>query len=244
MEVAAIWRHPIKGVGREPLDRVDLTPGATVPQDRIWAVAHEAARLDGRAWVSCRNFNRGAAAPGLMAVELSREGDRLRLRHPDLEDLVTDPDAEPEAVAAWIAPLVPANRSAPVRVIRAAGQGFTDSAFPSISVGNLSSLRALSDKVGRPLAPERFRMNLWVEGMAPWEEWDWLDREIRFGGATLRVEARVDRCRATMADPATGRIDADTLAALEDGWGHRDFGVYAVCTAGGAVARGDAVAPA
>jgi GTP-binding protein len=49
----------------------------------------------------------------------------------------------------------------------------------------------------------------------------------------------IGRCRATEANPDTGRRDANTLAALEDGWGHTRFGVYAMVRKGGRVAVGD-----
>jgi hypothetical protein len=49
----------------------------------------------------------------------------------------------------------------------------------------------------------------------------------------------IGRCRATEANPDTGRRDANTLAALEDGWGHTQFGVYAMVRKGGRVAVGD-----
>lgn len=244
MRLSAIWRHPIKGVGRERIAEAMLEAGRALPEDRVWAVAHDAARLEGGAWASCRNFARGASAPALMAVTLSRAGDRLRLAHPDRPDLVVDPDAEPEAVARWIAPLVPDHRARPVRVVRATGPAWTDSDFPSISIATTASLRALSDKVGAALDPARFRGNLWIDGAAPWEEFDWVGRTLRVGEATLRVEERIVRCKATTANPDTGRVDADTLGALEDGWGHREFGVYAVVTGAGRVAEGDAVGPA
>ena len=44
--VTALWRHPIKSHGREALTRARLTAGATMPWDRTWAVAHDAARTD------------------------------------------------------------------------------------------------------------------------------------------------------------------------------------------------------
>ena len=42
-----------------------------------------------------------------------------------------------------------------------------------------------------------------------------------------------------MANPHTGKRDADTLAALRDGWNHQDFGVYARVIKGGKVALND-----
>jgi uncharacterized protein YcbX len=127
-------------------------------------------------------------------------------------------------------------------VVRA-GVGMTDTAFPSISILNRASLTALAGRLGMDLAMERFRGNLWLEGLAPFAEFDLVGRKIRVGEAVLAVREPITRCLATAVDPATGERDADTLGALEAGWGHRDFGVYAEVVDGGRVAVGDAVAP-
>ena len=72
-------------------------------------------------------------------------------------------------------------------------------------------------------------------------EHDLVGQEITLGEARLRIEARIDRCRATGANPATGLQDADTMAALENAYGHTDFGVYARVISGGNVALGHEV---
>jgi len=241
--LAAIRRHPLKGVGREALAATRLSAGDTLPWDRTWAVAHEAARLQGGAWVPCGNFVRGAKAPGVMAVTAAfdPQARRLTLHHPDRGSLTLDPDGDAGPLVDWLRPLVPENRPAPAGVVRAQAAGFTDSPFPSISLGNLASLRALSQRAGRPLSPERFRANLWLEGLAPWAEVDLVGRRLRVGGAVLELREAIHRCRATHADPETGRLDTDVLALLADPEGRSRFGVYAVVIEGGPVGQGDPV---
>ena len=95
-----------------------------------------------------------------------------------------------------------------------AGRGMTDSDFPSVSILNRASLAALGERLGKPLAMERFRGNVWLDGLAPFAEFDLVGRDIRIGEATLRVRERITRCKATTVDPATGVSDADTLGAL------------------------------
>ena len=242
-EIAHIWRHPIKSHGREALERVTVTEGTSLPWDRTWAVVHEASKTDGAGWAPCANFSRGAKAPALMAIsaQLDETAESVTLTHPDRPDLTFRPDNDAAAFLDWVAPLMPADRAASAGLVRIEGRGMTDTDFPSISLAGLGSLRALSGKVGRPVDPRRFRINFWVEGLAPWEEFEWIGREIAIGGARFRVEARIERCLATTANPDTGRRDTDTLGALEDGWGHRDLGVYLVATGSGEVAIGDPV---
>lgn len=63
--VAALWRHPIKAHGVEPLEAVELAAGQTLPWDRRWAIAHDAAKVapGHSAWADCANFSRGAKSP-------------------------------------------------------------------------------------------------------------------------------------------------------------------------------------
>lgn len=240
--LAAICRHPIKAHGREELASIVLSEGECLPGDRRWAVAHEAARLE-PGWNPCANFHRGAKAPSLMAITARTEGDAVTLSHPDRPDLTFRPDMAEDlgAFLDWVMPISPPDRARPARIV-SAGRGMTDSDFPSVSILGMASLRALSQRMGQALSPHRFRGNLWIEGTAPFEEFDWIGRRLRIGGAVLEVRERITRCRATMANPETGRIDADTLTALENGWGHSDFGVYAVVVEGGPVALQDGVA--
>nr|WP_224826222.1 MOSC domain-containing protein [Cognatishimia sp. MH4019] len=241
--LAQIWRHPIKSHGAEALEAVQLIAGQTMPWDRRWAVAHEAAKADASAWSPCANFSRGAKAPALMAISAKTDETtgRITLRHPELGELTIDPETEAEALIAWAGPLVPTDRAQSARVVRVPDRGMTDTDFPSISLNSTSSLRALSQKVGADLDPRRFRGNLWLDGLGPWEEFEWIGKTLRIGEAELRVIERIGRCLATTANPKTGARDADTLGALEDGWGHTDFGVYAEVTQSGVIRRDDPV---
>lgn len=237
-----IWRHPIKSHGREALDHVTLTAGATMPWDRRWAVAHEGAKADNGAWAPCANFSRGAKAPALMAITTQSDeaAGTVTLRHPDRPDLSFDPDGDPAEFLAWVAPLMPADRAASTRIVRVPGRGMTDSSYPSLTIYNMASHRAVEQKMGRALSPNRWRGNLWLDGLDPWVEFDWLDKEIRIGDVVFAPRERVGRCLATTANTETGVRDADTLGVLKT-WGHTHFGVKAEVVRGGTLHLGDSV---
>lgn len=241
-QLAQIWRHPIKGVGAEALAHVGLHVDRPLPLDRAWAVLEEGGEAaDG--WRACRNFIRGAKASALMAVTARVMGEEIHLSHPERPDLTITPgtpDAGP-ALIAWLRPIYPTDRRAPAALVKAPAIGMSDAPYASVAVLNCASLRALSDKLGQTLDPRRFRGNLWLDGLAPWEEFDLLGKRLRIGEAELEVIEPITRCRATEANPETGQRDAATLAALEDGWGHTDFGIYAMVRRAGRVAIGDEV---
>jgi uncharacterized protein YcbX len=244
--VAQLVRHPIKSAGYELVETAALTPGAAFPFDRVWAVAHAAARLtDPPGWAEKLQFLRGWASADLMAITCrsTPETREVTLGHPrrPTESFRPDDAAEATRLIDWLRPLWPGNRPEPARVIQVPGQALTDQDQPLVSVNSTASLADLSARIGQDLSIHRFRGNIWVSGWAAWAELGLIGQEITIGSARLRVEEPIGRCRATGANPATGAFDADTMAALEAGYGHTDFGVFARVIAGGTVRTGDEV---
>lgn len=244
--VAQLVRHPIKSAGYEPVAEAALSEGAAFPFDRVWAVAHAAARLtDPPTWAPKLQFLRGWGSAELMAIRCTSDpaGGAVTLSHPrrPTESFRPDDPADAARLIDWLRPLWPETRPEPARVIRVPGQALTDQDQPLVSINSVASLADLSDRMGQPLSPHRFRGNIWVEGWAPWAELDLIGHEITVGTARLRIEEPIGRCRATGANPDTGAQDADTMGALETGYGHTDFGVFARVIGSGRVALGDEV---
>lgn len=244
--LARIFRYPIKAHGCETLDGVTLTKDAALPWDRHWAIAHERAKLpDTPGWAPCGNFCRGAKTPRLMAISsrYDQATGTLQLRHPDRPDLTVAPDdpADAARLIAWSAPLAEAEGLRPARLCRAPDRAMTDTDYPSVSVANLASNAALGTHLGQELSPRRWRANLWLDGLSPWVEAEWIGRRLRIGEAELTIVEPIRRCMATAANPETGRRDADTLGGLRGMRGAQEFGLYARVTRGGAIATGATV---
>ena len=244
--VAQLVRHPIKSAGFEPVAEAALTEGAAFPFDRVWAVAHAAARLSNPPnWASKLQFLRGWGSADLMAVSCTSDPalGKVTLSHPRRPTATFCPDdvADAARLIDWLRPLWPETRPEPARVIRVPGHAMTDQDQPLISINSVSSLADLSARMGQNLSPHRFRGNIWVDGWRPWAELGLIGQEISIGEARLRIEDLIGRCRATGANPDTGVQDADTMGALEAGYGHTDFGVFARVVGSGRIAVGDEV---
>ncbi|MEO9682332.1 MAG: MOSC N-terminal beta barrel domain-containing protein [Tateyamaria sp.] len=244
MRVASLCRYPIKSHGRERIEQVTLSAGKTMPLDRMWAVTHEATKFDtaSPAWASCRNFMRGAGTPGLAAISatLIEETRTVTLSHPDLDDITFRPDDAVDVVRflAWVAPLCSDDRAGPRGIVSAPDQGMTDSPFPSVSIMNVASHDAVAKHMQTPFDIERWRGNIWLEGLPAWAEMDWIGRDLRISGAILRVRERIQRCSLTNANPSTGVRDTDTLGALNTHFGHQDFGINAEVMTSGPLTTG------
>jgi len=243
--VATLWRYPIKSHGRETLNRVTLTAGQTMPWDRHWAVTHEKTKFDttNPEWVMCRNFMIGALTPSLAGIwaQLDEDAGTITLRHSKLGEISFRPDDAGDATRFlnWVEPLTQAVSTKPVAVVSAGARGMTDTDYPSVSIMTKASHAAVSARLGGALETERWRGNIWLDGPAPWEEFEWIGRDIRIGSAVLHVSAPVERCKHTMVNPVTGLRDADTLDVLNTTFGHQNFGVYARVIEGGDIALGD-----
>jgi uncharacterized protein YcbX len=110
------------------------------------------------------------------------------------------------AISAYVGP--------PLRLVRADAEGDGPDEH-RLSLVSLASVEDVGARHGRPdLSPGRFRMNLELDGCAPYEEDGWSGDAVRVGTAVIRVLGPVPRCVATTRDPETGAKDFDTLKAI------------------------------
>ena len=87
---------------------------------------------------------------------------------------------------------------------------------------------------------ERFRGNVWLDGLAPFAEFDLVGRDLRIGEARARACASGSpAARRPRSIPTPASATPTRSARSQAGWGHQDFGVYAEVIAGGRVAVGD-----
>lgn len=248
MKLAAIYRHPVKSLGMERLTETVLEPGRRLAWDRVWAVAHPGGAFDSGApeWRPCGEFLRQTHVPEFarIAARLDVATGTLTLTHPDRPDLVTSPDSPvgAKALEAWVAPLAEPRRDGPFRLCRLPKGGFTDAEEPWVSIASTRSLKVLEQRARADLGHVRFRANLWIDGLAPWEEFDLVGREIAIGPARIRITEPIERCRATEAGPESGTHDVPVLRHLREATGDINFAVYGEVTAGGRIAEGDPVA--
>jgi uncharacterized protein len=247
INIAAIYRYPVKGLTPEPLERVALTPGQGLPQDRRFAIAHGSTQIDPTAptWMPKSNFlmlarnerlarlrTRFDGATGILTVQ--RDGKTVATGN--IED-VTGRAVIEQFFAAYMGE---ESRGAP-RLVEAPGHMFSDTPAKVVSIIGLETVRDVERVVRAAVDPRRFRANIYVEGGRPWEEFDWLGREIRIGKARLKVAKRINRCAATNVDPESGQRDLNIPLSLQQGFRHIDVGIYAEVLDGGDVALGDTV---
>jgi len=246
--IEAIYRYPVKGLSPQRLKRVALSPGATLPADRLYAIENGPSGFDpaapayfpkNRFLMLMRNERLAAlgtdydeASHTLVIKTEGREVARGDLRTKDGR----------LAIEAFIRRFMPNDLRGAPKVLHAQGHSFSDVAKKVVSIINLASVAAIETAAAAPVDPLRFRGNVYVAGWPAWHEFDLLGGEIALGkSARLKVVKRIKRCAATDVDPATGVRDLTIPRTLMQGFGHADCGIYGEVIAGGEIAVGDTV---
>ncbi|MCB1512779.1 MAG: MOSC domain-containing protein [Hyphomicrobiaceae bacterium] len=243
--VAQIYRYPVKGLSPEPMAEVSLEPGQTLPHDRVYAIENGPGRFDPLtprhlpkiAFLMLMRDERLATLKSAFddathRLTISRDGKQVAAG-----DLGTPLGRQmiEQFIAAYMAPSL---RGAP-RIVSAEGHSFSDVDAKCVHIVNLETVRELGRIMGRDLDPLRFRANVYVTGIQPWSEFEWIGRSVTMGDVELEPFKRTVRCDATNVDPMTGARDTSIPAALQRTQGHSDLGIYAMVRRGGTIKGGD-----
>jgi len=247
-QIASLYRYPVKGLSPEPLPRVALRIGETLPADRRYAIENGPSGFDpgAPAWMPKSHF--------LMLMRDERLAG-LRSHFEDSSNLLTIREsgivvargglesAEGRAaIEAFFATNFAGELMGQPKVISGGGHSFSDVARKVVSIINLGSVAAVEAIVGLPVHPLRFRANLYVSGWPAWHEFELLGQTLAIGDARLKVVKRITRCAAINVDPETGARNLDIPPTMMRRLRHNECGIYAEVIAGGTIGVGDAIA--
>jgi GntR family transcriptional regulator/MocR family aminotransferase len=247
--VTNIYRYPIKGLSPQRVTDVTLQAGHAFPQDRMFALARPRSPIDGHVarWAKKGLFVMLMLDEALAQVRTHLDVETLdfTIRQGNRQLLAVNLASEKgrNDVEAFFQQLVPTLNGTP-RLVRAeTGGHFMDKPDKVVSMINLATIRNLEERWGVEVDPLRFRANLYIDGAQPWEEFEWIGRDIVMGDSVMRVDRRNGRCGATNVNPQNGHRDLDIPTSLRTAFGHKDLGVYLVTRKTGAVSIGAQVIP-
>ena len=246
-QITGIYRYPVKGLTPEPLSRVTLQPGRTLPADRSYAIENGPSGFDPMEpkWMSKAYFlmlQRDEWLAGLH-THFDDASHVLTIRHNGAITVQGDLETTEgrAAIERFFATGFAGQIKGPPKILAGRGHSFSDVARKVVSIINLASLEAIEDIVGQPVHPLRFRANLYVRGWPAWHEFDLLGRTLVIGGAHLKVVKRIKRCAAINVDPDTAARDLNIQHTLMRRFGHGDCGIYTEVATGGTIAEGDEI---
>ena len=96
----------------------------------------------------------------------------------------------------------------------------------SVSLLNLKSISDFENKISEKIEISRFRGNICVDGVKPWEEREWVGKIIKINNVSFKVEKNIPRCVAINLKPKTDDNSLNLLKSLKKIYNHFDMGIY------------------
>ena len=111
----------------------------------------------------------------------------------------------------------------------------------SISLINTKSIEDFKNKINQEIEAQRFRGNIFVDGIEAWEERNWIGKIIKINDISFKVEKNIPRCVAINLKPYTDDNSFNLLQSLKKTYNHFDMGIYLTALDDGQVNIGDKV---
>ena len=109
----------------------------------------------------------------------------------------------------------------------------------SVSLINIQSVNDFQKKINEKIEISRFRGNICIDGIKPWEEQEWVGKIIKINNVSFKVEKKIPRCVAINLKPQTDDNSLNLLQALKKTYNHFDMGIYLTALEGGDISIGN-----
>ena len=96
----------------------------------------------------------------------------------------------------------------------------------TISLINLNSIYDLEKKINQQIEYQRFRGNIYVDGMKSWIERDLINQIIIINNVRFRILKEIPRCSATNIKPQSSNYDLNIPQILKKNYNHINMGIY------------------
>ena len=109
----------------------------------------------------------------------------------------------------------------------------------SISLINNKSIQDFKNKINQEIEIQRFRGNIYINGIDAWEEQNWIGKIIKINDVLFKVEKKIPRCVAINLKPNSDDDSLNLLKSLKKTYNHFDMGVYLTALSEGEIVIGD-----
>ena len=116
-----------------------------------------------------------------------------------------------------------------IKLIKDTKNPFFDT-MPSntISLINLNSIKDFEKKIYKNVELERFRGNIYINGLDAWEERNWINKTLEINNIKFKVIKEIPRCSATNIKPNSSKYNLNVPLLLKQFYNHINLGVYLI----------------
>tara|TARA_B100000683_G_C12435874_1_gene533878 strand:+ start:365 stop:1150 length:786 start_codon:yes stop_codon:yes gene_type:complete len=111
----------------------------------------------------------------------------------------------------------------------------------SISLINNKSIQDFKNKINQEIEIQRFRGNIYINGIDAWEEQNWIGKIIKINDVSFKVEKKIPRCVAINLKPNSDDKSLNLLQSLKKNYNHFDMGIYLTALNDGQINIGEKI---
>ncbi len=255
--ISSINYCPVKSVSFQKITKCEIKKNIGIISDRIFAFAKDLAPDQARSFEKNPEDRKGKwnkvltlkNSPVLNKYNFIFKDEKLTLTLKDKEILTIDANqfSEREVLSKKISQLE-ASLKQPIVLMKNREYPFFDTSISnkvnfvnSVSLLNIQSINDFQKKINRRIETSVFRGNIYVDGIKPWKEREWIGKVIKINNVPFKVEKNIPRCVAINLKPQTDDNSFNLLHSLKKNYNHFEMGIYLTAQDDGEINIGDTI---
>ena len=257
ISISSINYCPVKSISFQTLQSCEIRKNIGIVGDRIFAFSKSLDQNQAKLFEQKLEERRGKwnkiltlkNSPSLNKYNFLFDKDRLTLTQNDNQILTinSEESAEYELLSNKILELEKSLQK-PLFLMKNKEVPFFDTSISnktilthSISLINIKSIEDFGNKTSQEIETQRFRGNIYIDGIEAWEERNWIGKIIKINKISFKVEKNIPRCVAINLKPNTDDNSSNLLQSLKKSYNHFDMGIYLTALGDGKIDIGDTI---
>jgi uncharacterized protein YcbX len=242
VKITSINYCPVKSVSFQSVKNCKIKKNIGIVGDRIFAFAKDLDREQSKLFEKSPDERKGKwnkvltlkNSPALNKYNFIFKDEKLKLTLKDKEILSIDINQsnERKALSNKISELESSLKQ-PITLMKNDDFPFFDTSISkkvdfinSVSLLNIQSINDFEKKVNKNIETSIFRGNIYVDGIEPWKEREWIGKIIKINNVSFKVEKNIPRCVAINLKPNSDDNSFNLLQLLKKNYNHFDMGIY------------------
>ena len=251
--ISSIHYYPVKSLSFSSLKKTSIKKNLGILNDRIFAFTRNIDFIRANLFENSpkyrklHNFLTLKNSPELNKYKFSYKNNQL-IMHKGLLNIISISTKNSNNYKLLVDKLISLEKNLlnPIFLIKNKNYPFFDTTHSNnisntVSLININSIIDFEKKIKQPIELERFRSNLYIDGIDSWEERKWIDKIIKINKTYFKVQGHIARCSATNLAPNTSESTINLPAALRKLYNHIEMGIYLTPLNDGELSVGDKI---
>ncbi|MDC0498617.1 MOSC domain-containing protein [Alphaproteobacteria bacterium] len=248
IKIENLFYSPVKSISFTESDSLNVLEGKGIESDRVFAFVQNMDSSKIKNLIEdpksrkLNNFITLKNTPELNKYNFTYIKDKLILKKKDEIIISINPlsDNEKKLLCEKVSQII--TKDMPLDFLMDEKKPFFDT-MPnnSISLINKKSISDFSNKISANIEFERFRANIYIDGLAAWEERNWIGETISINNIDFFVSDEISRCSATNLKPSTDIVTINLPNQLKKTYDHINMGLYLMPQQNGVISKDDKI---